>query len=105
VPESDVFASEVAGGVPSASAAIGGHEVPKATASPPPNPTPLARVVLLEVEVEKSMQEEMVALEELLQFGPDPFLEATLPEEGEACPPLMVEAPALTVGMGPSTGA
>jgi hypothetical protein len=65
MPESDVSASEVAGSVPLVSVAIGGREVPKATASPPPNPTPSVRVVLLEAEVEKSMQEEMAALEEL----------------------------------------
>jgi hypothetical protein len=61
--------------------------------------------VLLEAEVEKSMQEEMATLEELPRFGRDPFLKGALPEEGEACPPLIVEAPALNVGTGPSAGA
>jgi hypothetical protein len=55
VPGSEVSALEAAGGVPSVSVVVGGHEVPKTSASPPPNPTPSARVVLSEAEVEQPM--------------------------------------------------
>jgi hypothetical protein len=79
--------------------------VPEAPASPPPNPTPSIGAVLSEAEAEESVQEEMVASEVLPWFGPGPFLEGTLPEEGEARLPSMAEAPALTVGAGPSTWA
>jgi hypothetical protein len=50
-----------------------------APTSPPPNPTLLAEVVLSEVEVEKSVQEGMAALEELPRFGLDSTLEGALP--------------------------
>jgi hypothetical protein len=105
MPGPDVSALEVAGGVPSASAAIGGREVLEAPASPPPHPTLSVGVALLEAEAEKSVQEEMVALEELPWFGPNPSLEGVLPQEGEAHPSPMAEAPALTMEVGPSTGA
>jgi hypothetical protein len=79
--------------------------VPKALAPPPPNSTPSARAVLLEAEARKSAQEEMAAPEELPPFGSVPSLEEALPQEGEARSPLMVEAPALTMGVGPSAEA
>jgi hypothetical protein len=75
----DVSASEAAGGVPSTSVAIGGSEGPKAPTSPLPHPALSVRAVLLEPEVEKSMQEDMAALEELPRFGPDSSLEGALP--------------------------
>jgi hypothetical protein len=55
VPGLDVCASRTTGSVPSVSVAVGGREMPDVPASPPPNPTPAAGVVLLEVEVEKSV--------------------------------------------------
>jgi hypothetical protein len=47
----------------------------------------------------------MATPEELPLFGPDPSLKRALPQEGEVCPPSTAEAPALTVGVGPSAGA
>jgi hypothetical protein len=70
---------ETAGSIPLVFVAIGGHEVLDAPTSPPPNPTLLAEAVLSEVEVEKSMQEGMAALEELPRFGLDSTLEGALP--------------------------
>jgi hypothetical protein len=83
----------------------GGHEVPDALASPLPNPTLSAGVVLSKVEVDKSMQEGKVALEQLLQFEPDLTLKGALPQESEVRPPLMVEMPISTMGAGGSAGA
>jgi hypothetical protein len=105
VPGPDVSVSEEVRGVSLASAAVGGREVLEALASPLPYPTLLAEAVLSEVEVKKSMQEEMAALEELPWFGPDSLLEGALPQEFKACPLSTAEAPALIVGAGPSAGA
>jgi hypothetical protein len=100
---SNVSASGMAGSVPSVSAAIGGREVPDAPASPLPNPTPSAGVVLSEAEVEKSMQKGMAALERLPRFGLDFALKRALPQQSEVRPPPMAETPASTVGAGAST--
>jgi hypothetical protein len=48
-------------------------------ASLPPNPTPSARALLSEAEVEKSVQIGMVVLEQLPWFELDPTLEGALP--------------------------
>jgi hypothetical protein len=79
VPGSDVSALRSASSIPLEFMAVEGREVPNAPASPPPNPTPSAGVVLSEAEVEKSMQEGMAALEQLSRFGPDPAHEGALP--------------------------
>jgi hypothetical protein len=75
----DVSALGMAGSVPSASAVVGGHEVPNAPALPPHNPAPSAGVTLLEAEVDKSIQMGMAVLEQLSRFGPDPALKGVLP--------------------------
>jgi hypothetical protein len=76
---SDVSTLETAGSIPSVFVATGGHEVLDAPASPPPNATLSAKAMLSEVEVEQSVQEGMVALEELPRFGLDTALEGALP--------------------------
>jgi hypothetical protein len=68
--------------------------------SPPPNPTPLARVALLEAEVEKSVLMGMSTLEQLPQIRPDPALEGALPQEGAAPPPPATKAPGSTARAG-----
>jgi hypothetical protein len=83
VSGSDVSTLGMVSSIPRASMVIGGHEVPDAPASPSPNPTPSARATLLEVEVEKSMQKGMAALEQLSRFGPNPALEGALSQESE----------------------
>jgi hypothetical protein len=79
VADSNVSALETANIIPLASMAVGGRDESATSTSLPPNPTPSARVALSEAEVEMSVQMRMVALEQLLQFGPDPALEVALP--------------------------
>jgi hypothetical protein len=105
VPGSDVSTLGIAGSVPPTSVAIGGNEVPDAPTSPPPNPTLSARMMLLEAEVEKSVQMGMAVLEQLPRFGPDPALEGALPQGSEAPLPLTTEASGSTVGASASAGA
>jgi hypothetical protein len=62
-------------------------------------------VVLSEAEAEKSIEEGMSALEQLLRFGPDPTLERALPHESVVPPPPTGKTLGLTVGVGGSTGA
>jgi hypothetical protein len=77
--------------------------VPATSASPPPNPTPLARVALPEAEVEKSILMGMSMLEQLPRFGSDPALEGALPQEGAAPPPPVMKAPGSTARAGADT--
>jgi hypothetical protein len=49
------------------------------SATLPPNPTPSARALLSEAEVEKSVQIGMVVPEQLSRFELDPTLEGALP--------------------------
>jgi hypothetical protein len=59
--------------------------------------------VLSKVEVEKSMQEGMAALEQLPWIELDPALEGALPQESEAPPPPMAEMLGSATGVRAST--
>jgi hypothetical protein len=105
VAGSDVFASEAANNVPPMSAAVGGRGISATLASPPPNPTLLAGVVLSKVKVVKSVQMGMVVQEQLSWFGPDLALKGVLHQESVAPPPPAIEASRLTMGTGANTRA
>jgi hypothetical protein len=69
----DISASEVAGSVPLASAAVGGRGMPTTPALSLPNPTPSIRVAPLEVEAKKSVKMGIVTPEQLPRFDRIPL--------------------------------
>jgi hypothetical protein len=62
-------------------------------------------VVVLKVEVEKSIKMGMVALEQLPCFRPNPAPKVVLPKESVVPPPLVTEASGSIVEAGADTGA